>query len=224
MSLTLILKSDFHGRLVFFSGEFIKWRPGGWNATWQRGEWSHPGFGLKNVPILWLWTAKKGCWESQNMSLYGNIERTQQRHSPLSGGRSAVSTSRSERVITTCQEGRTCCVMSSQGSYAEVFLYKGGVVRKCWGVNAVFFLTFFSNVCLCSLSLYFLLTVSFLFFLQFKMEDEIAALVVDNGSGMCKAGFAGDDAPRAVFPSIVGRPRHQVRNKEFFTRKWTCYC
>merc|ERR1712085_198702 len=25
--------------------------------------------------------------------------------------------------------------------------------------------------------------------------------------GMCKAGFAGDDAPRAVFPSIVGRPK-----------------
>jgi len=40
------------------------------------------------------------------------------------------------------------------------------------------------------------------------MEDEVAALVVDNGSGMVKAGFAGDDAPRAVFPSIVGRPRH----------------
>ncbi len=41
------------------------------------------------------------------------------------------------------------------------------------------------------------------------MGDEIQALVVDNGSGMCKAGFAGDDAPRAVFPSIVGRPRHK---------------
>uniref|UniRef100_A0A182MFY5 Actin, cytoplasmic n=1 Tax=Anopheles culicifacies TaxID=139723 RepID=A0A182MFY5_9DIPT len=40
-------------------------------------------------------------------------------------------------------------------------------------------------------------------------DDDAAALVVDNGSGMCKAGFAGDDAPRAVFPSIVGRPRHQ---------------
>jgi len=39
--------------------------------------------------------------------------------------------------------------------------------------------------------------------------DEVQALVVDNGSGMCKAGFAGDDAPRAVFPSIVGRPRHK---------------
>merc|ERR1712165_136265 len=46
--------------------------------------------------------------------------------------------------------------------------------------------------------------------LKSKMCDEdVAALVVDNGSGMCKAGFAGDDAPRAVFPSIVGRPRHQ---------------
>jgi actin beta/gamma 1 len=42
-------------------------------------------------------------------------------------------------------------------------------------------------------------------------DQEVAALVVDNGSGMCKAGFAGDDAPRAVFPSIVGRPRYQVR-------------
>lgn len=41
-------------------------------------------------------------------------------------------------------------------------------------------------------------------------DDETTALVCDNGSGLCKAGFAGDDAPRAVFPSIVGRPRHQV--------------
>jgi actin-related protein len=40
-------------------------------------------------------------------------------------------------------------------------------------------------------------------------DAEIQAVVVDNGSGMCKAGFAGDDAPRAVFPSIVGRPRHK---------------
>jgi len=41
------------------------------------------------------------------------------------------------------------------------------------------------------------------------MQDDVQALVVDNGSGMVKAGFAGDDAPRAVFPSIVGRPRHK---------------
>ena len=47
---------------------------------------------------------------------------------------------------------------------------------------------------------------------QAEMADdgEVSALVCDNGSGMVKSGFAGDDAPRAVFPSIVGRPRHQV--------------
>ena len=42
-------------------------------------------------------------------------------------------------------------------------------------------------------------------------DEDVAALVIDNGSGMCKAGFAGDDAPRAVFPPKVGRPRiHDV--------------
>jgi actin beta/gamma 1 len=40
------------------------------------------------------------------------------------------------------------------------------------------------------------------------MYDDSQALVLDNGSGMFKAGFAGDDAPRAVFPTLVGRPRH----------------
>ncbi|KAH0902251.1 hypothetical protein HID58_041754 [Brassica napus] len=38
--------------------------------------------------------------------------------------------------------------------------------------------------------------------------EDIQPLVCDNGTGMVKAGFAGDDAPRAVFPSIVDRPRH----------------
>ena len=41
-------------------------------------------------------------------------------------------------------------------------------------------------------------------------DDKTASLVLDNGSGICKAGFAGDQAPRAIFPSIVGRPRHQA--------------
>ncbi|KAJ4953591.1 hypothetical protein NE237_030423 [Protea cynaroides] len=39
-------------------------------------------------------------------------------------------------------------------------------------------------------------------------KEDIQPLVCDNGTGMVKAGFAGDDAPRAVFPSIVGQPRH----------------
>jgi len=36
-------------------------------------------------------------------------------------------------------------------------------------------------------------------------EDEVQAIVIDLGTGTIKAGFAGDDAPRAVFPAIVGR-------------------
>ena len=32
-------------------------------------------------------------------------------------------------------------------------------------------------------------------------------VVIDNGSGLIKAGLAGDDAPRAIFPSYVGRAR-----------------
>eukprot|EP01083_Nonionella_stella_P157085 509527_1 len=35
------------------------------------------------------------------------------------------------------------------------------------------------------------------------------ALVFDNGSGMIKVGFSGDDDPRAVFPNVVGRLPHQ---------------
>lgn len=34
--------------------------------------------------------------------------------------------------------------------------------------------------------------------------DEVSAIVVDLGSHTCKAGYAGEDAPKAVFPSVVG--------------------
>lgn len=43
---------------------------------------------------------------------------------------------------------------------------------------------------------------------EFEDTDFPQALVIDNGSGMCKCGFSGDEAPRAVFPSIVGRAKH----------------
>jgi len=33
-------------------------------------------------------------------------------------------------------------------------------------------------------------------------------VVIDNGSGVIKAGFAGDDQPKCFFPSYVGRPKH----------------
>ena len=37
--------------------------------------------------------------------------------------------------------------------------------------------------------------------------DENTIAIIDNGSGMMKAGVAGDDAPSVVFPSIVGEPK-----------------
>mmetsp|Transcript_23379 Transcript_23379/g.43513 ORF Transcript_23379/g.43513 Transcript_23379/m.43513 type:complete len:385 (+) Transcript_23379:87-1241(+) len=39
--------------------------------------------------------------------------------------------------------------------------------------------------------------------------DSNQPVVIDNGSGAIKAGFAGLDAPNVVFPSLVGRPRHK---------------
>lgn len=34
------------------------------------------------------------------------------------------------------------------------------------------------------------------------------AVVIDNGSGMIKAGLAGEEAPKAYFPSVVGKPKY----------------
>ena len=39
-------------------------------------------------------------------------------------------------------------------------------------------------------------------------EEEYASVIVDNGSGMMKAGFEGHDKPCGIIASIVGRPRY----------------
>ncbi|PXF49271.1 actin [Gracilariopsis chorda] len=40
--------------------------------------------------------------------------------------------------------------------------------------------------------------------MQFK-----PAVVIDNGSGRCKTGLAGEDAPKAVFPAVIGKPKQK---------------
>ncbi|GFN80563.1 actin [Plakobranchus ocellatus] len=45
---------------------------------------------------------------------------------------------------------------------------------------------------------------------SFDNMDTDVAVIIDNGSGMCKAGFAGDDAPRSVFPAVTGRPKYET--------------
>jgi len=52
------------------------------------------------------------------------------------------------------------------------------------------------------------------------MSDENNTIVLDNGSGYIKAGITGNDAPSAVFPNMIGRPKFesgmvQVEQKEF---------
>lgn len=49
---------------------------------------------------------------------------------------------------------------------------------------------------------------SFLSITIFMADEDVRALVLDNGCGTYKAGFAGDDTPRVVFPAIIGRPKN----------------
>ena len=45
-------------------------------------------------------------------------------------------------------------------------------------------------------------------------EEELQSIVIDNGSYMIKAGFADDDEPRDVFPSIVGHLNDRLGLKD----------
>ena len=40
------------------------------------------------------------------------------------------------------------------------------------------------------------------------VDSEAPIVIIDNGSGMMKAGIAGEEAPAATFPAIVGRPKN----------------
>ena len=39
--------------------------------------------------------------------------------------------------------------------------------------------------------------------------DLLALIAIFSGSGVVKAGFAGEEAPRSVFPCITGVPKEQ---------------
>jgi len=54
---------------------------------------------------------------------------------------------------------------------------------------------------------------------EYDIEDK-PAVVLDNGTGMIKAGLSGEDAPKVTFASVVGYPRHKTcligTEKEYF--------
>ena len=55
-------------------------------------------------------------------------------------------------------------------------------------------------------------------------EDESKPhIIIDNGGGSIKAGFSGEEGPKAVFPTMIGYPKNQVDNtgdkKEYYIGK-----
>ncbi|KAK8899026.1 hypothetical protein M9Y10_001323 [Tritrichomonas musculus] len=64
-------------------------------------------------------------------------------------------------------------------------------------------------------------------YLSENYNDEVQTIVIDNGSSMSKAGFAGDEEPRSVFPTIVGRPKYVAavaggQNKDTYVGDEAC--
>lgn len=56
------------------------------------------------------------------------------------------------------------------------------------------------------------------------MSDETPNVIIDNGTGYTKAGFSGEEGPRAVFPALVGYPKSAsamvgADQKEFYVGK-----
>lgn len=43
------------------------------------------------------------------------------------------------------------------------------------------------------------------------MTDFKTPIVLDTGSGLMKAGFADQDLPNIIFPTIIGVPKYEVR-------------
>ena len=56
------------------------------------------------------------------------------------------------------------------------------------------------------------------------MSDEVYTkpIVLDNGTGFTKNGFAGEDQPRSVFPTIIGLPKYPIvmSDVEHYVRKY----
>ena len=46
---------------------------------------------------------------------------------------------------------------------------------------------------------------------RFRSEQSTPAVVIDQGSGFCKVGLAGDRAPRSVLHTVVARDGDQVK-------------
>ncbi|CAF4310885.1 unnamed protein product, partial [Adineta steineri] len=57
--------------------------------------------------------------------------------------------------------------------------------------------------------------------MSLKCIDNLSPIVIDNGSGIIKAGFSSDGYPRTTFPTIVGHLSHILTNTN--TPKYSQY-
>ena len=96
---------------------------------------------------------------------------------------------RTKFKVSRCSSVRARCTVLDDRARAAPLLDFLVFKRKKKKIFACFFFVFFE-----------IWSAAFLT-LDAHANASSTALVIDNGSGMCKAGFAGDDAPRAVFPS-----------------------
>lgn len=74
-----------------------------------------------------------------------------------------------------------------------------------------------------------IILIKFCFQFHFKRSFLMSkpAVVIDNGTGFTKAGFAGAESPKSIFPTIVGYPKSNVQmiggqNKEYFVGFEAC--
>ena len=44
-------------------------------------------------------------------------------------------------------------------------------------------------------------------------------VIIDNGTGYCKAGFSGEGYPQVVIPTVVGRPKSNNSNDFYVGQK-----
>ena len=56
-------------------------------------------------------------------------------------------------------------------------------------------------------------------------EDEFLGakpIVIDNGTGLSKNGYAGEDQPRSVWPTLIGYPRYEsiMTDVDHYTRDY----
>ena len=48
------------------------------------------------------------------------------------------------------------------------------------------------------------------------------SIVLDNGTGISKNGYSGEDQPRSVFPTVIGKPKygHIMPEVKDYSREW----